>query len=175
MPFTPFHLGPGYLAAAATAGRPRWFSFYVFSLSQLVIDLETLRNILAGEPRLHTFFHTFAGSLAAGALTVLLYRPLYHALDAPLRLFPGFKMHLATFRVWERETPPWGTAAISALLGAWSHVALDALNHADVRPFWPWSEANPVNGLLGNGELYLGCLVAGISGYGLLAWLRKRA
>lgn len=142
MPFTPIHLGPGYLTAATTARRPRWFSFYVFALSQVVIDLETLRNILAHEARLHTFFHTFSGSLSAGALTVAMYRPLYCLVDLPLRLFPGFKNDLDSFRVWELALPAWTTAIFSAWAGAWSHVAFDAVNHADVRPFWPWSEAN---------------------------------
>ena len=44
---------------------------------------------------------------------------------------------------------------------------LDAMNHADVRPFWPVSDDNPFLDLMGNGELYLACLGAGFLAFAL--------
>ena len=165
MPFTPFHFGPGYLAAAATSKRPALFSFYVFALSQVVIDCETLYNMLTGAPRLHTFFHTFAGSLAAGALTVLLYRPLYRLVDIPLQLFPPLKRDAAQWRLWESSAPSLATASFTALLGAWSHVLFDAVDHSDVQPLAPWSGANPLHELVSSGHIYLSFLLCGIAAF----------
>lgn len=173
MPFTPFHLGPGYLAAAASTRRPAWFSFYVFALSQVVIDCETLFNILTGAPRLHTFFHTFAGSLVAGGLTLLVYRAIYIPVDTLLRLGPGLKASLARARLWDPALPPWKTAGVTALAGAWSHVLFDAVDHSDVRPFWPWSGANPLNELLLGGDLYLAFFLCGVAA-ALVQLLRNR-
>jgi hypothetical protein len=62
VPFTPFHFGPGALAKSVA---PRWFSFRAFVLSQIVIDCETAWNIYRVHVRLHTFFHSYLGVLAA--------------------------------------------------------------------------------------------------------------
>ena len=161
MPFTPFHFGPGYLATEISP--PRWFSFYVFAFSQVVIDCETLLNILNGAPRLHTFFHTFAGSLVAGTLTVLLYRPVYRCIDLPLKAVPPLKIKLARWRLWDSSIPSWRTSVFTAWIGAWSHVLFDAVDHSDLRPFAPWSEANPLHALVSSGNIYLAFFLCGVA------------
>lgn len=175
MPFTPFHFGPGYLAAAATSKRPALFSFYVFALSQVVIDCETLYNMLTDAPRLHTFFHTFAGSLAAGALTLALYRPVYLLADIPVRLFPDLKQDLERWRAWDGRSPTFRTAVVTALLGAWSHVLFDAVDHSDVQPLAPWSGANPLHGLVSSGHIYLSFLLCGIVAFSWCTFRNRKS
>jgi hypothetical protein len=173
MPFTPFHFGPGYLVATVTLRNPSLFSFYIFALSQVVIDCETLWNIAHDNPRLHTFFHTYSGSLIAGAISLLLYRPFFYLLDKPLHLFPNFKLALSQWRIWELEVPTWKTAFISNLIGVWSHVLFDSVDHSDVTPFWPWTTINPFYELVGGATIYLAFSLCGLAA---LAWsaLRKR-
>lgn len=67
---------------------------------------------------------------------------------------------------------------ISAVIGTFSHVLLDALMHGDLAPFAPFSLANPWLGLLSVTQLHWFCLIAGLIGitlWPLLAyWLGKR-
>ena len=53
---------------------------------------------------------------------------------------------------------------ISALLGAWSHVLLDALMHADVQLLSPLSASNGIRGLIDLGHLHLLCVLLGVAG-----------
>lgn len=43
-----------------------------------------------------------------------------------------------------------------------------ALMHSDIRPFAPWTDANPPLGLAGVGVLHVACLLAGLAGAVLL-------
>ena len=74
MPFTPLHFGPGFLIKSILR---KHFSFLVFIISQIIIDLETLWNMMRDEPRLHYIFHSFIGSLIPAMITILLARPLF--------------------------------------------------------------------------------------------------
>jgi len=66
-------------------------------------------------------------------------------------------------------------AAYSGLFGGVFHSFLDGIMHADMRPFRPFSDANPLLGLVSIQVLYLFCIVTGILGAALLlAWERRR-
>ena len=47
---------------------------------------------------------------------------------------------------------------ISGILGVWLHVLIDALQHRDMRPFWP-SRIRPLYGLVGREKLETACIV----------------
>lgn len=158
MPFTPFHFGPGLLLKGAAPERLSWSAFVA---AQVVIDCETLYHILRRDYPLHRELHTFAGAgtaglAAAGALLVL------RGLLPRGRLAPALAAELSTAPV-----------VLGGLLGGLTHPVLDGLMHADVRPFLPWSEANPLLGLMDLDLLHLGCLAAGLAGAALV-WLRCR-
>lgn len=72
MPFTPFHFGPGALIAAASRSR---VSFLAFTATNVLIDVESLYNMVTDQPRIHAFFHTYAGSTLAAAGIVLAFIP----------------------------------------------------------------------------------------------------
>lgn len=148
MPFTPFHFGWGY-SVAAVERKPRLFCFFTFVITQVVIDVETLRNMLTQQLRLHTFFHTFLGSLVAAGIAVLLVIASYGPGRWILLRLPQFLRGLILdFRLFPEARPVVSALLLSALYGAWSHVLLDAIMHSDTLPFAPFSEANPFHELI---------------------------
>ncbi len=170
MPLTPFHLGP---ALAVKAAAPRYFSFLVFGLMQVVIDGEAALYMLAGSWPVHRLLHTYLGATLVAAAAVVLGRPLL-----------GWAA-----RLWNRMAAPDGegflyvephiplVAAVSgALLGGYSHVLLDSIMHSDVRPFAPWTDGNALLRLISAGHLVLACVGLGVLGAAALlaARLRRR-
>ncbi len=134
------------------------FSFTVFIVSQVIIDLETLWNMMQDEPRLHTIFHSFMGSLIPGMITILLARPLFWGVNFITRTqYIGQQASPVT-------TPSLRVILVSALIGVWSHVFLDALMYWDVTPFIPWSQINPFRPLISIEALHRGCVLSGILG-----------
>lgn len=175
MPFTPFHFGFGY-AAAAVEKRPKLFCFYVFVIAQVVIDVETLVNMIQRAHRLHTFFHTFLGSLVAALIAVGVGWLVYPFGAWILEKLPGkFSDWVRAVRFFPAQKPGWVCLGISALVGAWSHVVFDALMHSDITPFAPFTNANPMQDLIGVGELHLACLLLFLAGYGWIGLRRLRA
>ena len=66
-----------------------------------------------------------------------------------------------------------GLLAAGALLGAWSHVGLDAVMHFDVAPLAPWRPGNPLLDRLDVMDLHALCLAATV--LGLAGLLVRRA
>jgi hypothetical protein len=155
MPFTPFHLGPGLLVKSVL---PRWFSFSAFGVSQVVIDIESLYWLRRGEWPVHRVLHTFVSgalvgvAVAAGA--VLIGRSF-----AARRLSdrPGLAVEARI-----------GPALAGGLAGGLSHSLLDGIMHADIRPFRPFTSANPLLGQLDVVNLHLLCVAMGVFGLVLL-------
>ena len=158
MPVTPFHFGPGVLFHAAA---PRRVSFIAFMAANCIADCESIYNILRGNFPLHRFLHTFVGAALVTAMTIALF---------------------ISMRWLARRNPvpnwfDWQQLALApviagALLGSYSHIVLDGIMHADMRPFAPWSDANPFLHAVSLGTLHLACVILGIAG-GLL-WLKTR-
>jgi hypothetical protein len=64
MPITPFHFGPGALLHAMA---PRHVSFIAFCAANVLIDVESLYNLVNQRHPVHAFFHTYAGATLAGS------------------------------------------------------------------------------------------------------------
>ena len=159
MPITPFHFGVG---AALHAAAPARVSFLAFCAANVLIDLEPGYFMLAGEYPLHRFLHTPIGATLAAAATCA--------------LFAGARRLAATRRwpdpfAWQRLRLP--AVAAGAFLGAWSHVLLDAVMHADVRPLAPFSDANPLWHAMPVRGLHVACVAAGLAGIAAVA-IRSR-
>ena len=166
MPITPFHFGPG---AALKALAPARFSFTVFVLSQLVIDLEPVLFFLASGEPLHPYLHTYAGASAVALAS----------------LWPGRRLCEWALRAWNSRLSEaqarWMSvpaaiepraALAGAFLGAWSHVFIDSFMHADVRPLAPFSRAGQMTGLVDIDLLHWICAAAGAAGLAALAFYR---
>ena len=169
MPFTPFHFGPGLLIQSLLS---RWFSFWVFVLSQIVIDLETLYRIFSGMRPLHGMLHSFFGATIAAGITILLVRPAFWAASAVHQLFEVVKREEPVY-----TPPPFAVVCVTACVGAWSHVVLDSVMHTDVTPFHPFSPDNPFLHWVSLTALHQGCVLAGVLGVlvWLVRWIVRRA
>ena len=151
MPFTPFHFGPGVLIKSFVSKK---FSLIVFIATQVLIDLETLYFIVTRQHPLHRLFHTYLGCNLAIVILLTIFWPLYNYIG------PKFlKLSKISFK----------TALISASIGAYSHVFFDSLMHRDLRPFYPFSDRNPMLNIINIELLYLICIVSGVVGAGV--WL----
>jgi membrane-bound metal-dependent hydrolase YbcI (DUF457 family) len=160
VPFTPFHFGPG---AALHAMAPRHVSFLAFCASNVLIDVESLYNLVNHRHPVHAFFHTYLGATLVLLATV----PLFVALRAiaPVVRVPNlFRWRDLTLR----------QATIGAALGAYSHIILDSLMHRDIQPFAPVSVSNFLLGAVSLDALHWGCVLAGAFGLALVA-VRKLA
>lgn len=110
MPITPFHFGPGALVHAVA---PRHVSFLSFCAANVLIDFESLYNLIYQQHPIHAFFHTYVGATLVIAAVVLLF--------LGLRAFAS--------RLWLPNLCRWRDlsskqVAIGAALGAYSHVVL---------------------------------------------------
>ena len=149
MPVTPFHLGPGLLLKGAA---PRSVSMAAFTVANVVIDLESVVNIVAGRYPIHATLHTLpvalAVGLASGAATALLARRMRRTSPA-LRLRP---------------------CLVGGVFGGLGQTLLAAVMHADLLPFRPFTDANPLLGAVPLDGLHLACVVAGVVGAAVWAW-----
>lgn len=158
MPITPFHFGPGILVAAASRSR---VSFLAFAAANVLIDIESLYNMVTAQPRIHTFLHTYVGSTLAAALIVLLFLPC---------------------RRLAQRLPPWPVLGwrnlsvkavlFGSLVGAWSHVVFDSVMHSDMTPLAPFSNANGLYRIVSLSALHAFCIAAGMVG---ICWYLLRS
>ena len=172
MPFTPFHFGPG---AALKAVAPRHFCFTLFAFTNVAIDVEPLVYLVTDDYPVHRFFHTYAGSTLAAVACYLVGRPVC---SWAIRAWNS-RLSEAQAR-WLGAEPRIAAlpAAIGAATGAWSHVLLDSLMHADMRPFAPFSAAGGMDRFFSFPEIHGACALAGALGLAAMAAsaaLRRKA
>lgn len=148
MPFTPFHMGPGLLMKALFQGS---FSLMIFGWTQIVMDIQPLIVLLSGEGHLHGFTHTFIGSTIIAIISAFTGKYLSE-------FFINLLDSRKTFNIG------WIVASISAFLGSYSHVLLDAIMHSDVEPFYPFTKINPFLEYIDLIQLHKFCLYTGLIG-----------
>ena len=138
MPVTPLHLGPALVLKSVAQ---RYFSIPTFAFTQVAIDSEVLVGLaLMGDLSYHATLHTFVGATALAALAVLLYRPLICRLA---RLWNFISRAQPESIVYMATDSPVRIVALSAVIGSYSHVALDAVGNPEIAPFAPFAPANP--------------------------------
>ncbi|HKQ13496.1 MAG TPA: hypothetical protein VJT80_08665 [Steroidobacteraceae bacterium] len=163
MPFTPFHFGPGALVHSAA---PKHISFLAFCGANVLVDVEPLYFMLTHQWPIHRFFHTYVGATVAAGIVVALFALVR-------RVTPGLLDQLRLRKLGVRAV------ALGAILGTYSHVLLDSLMHADMDPFAPFSDRNPLLGAVFLSTLHGFCLVAGVVGAVVIGvrylWNKKHA
>ena len=166
MPFTPFHMGAGLLTKAAVGSR---MSLASFALAQVVMDIEPGVRMVLGDATLHGWSHTWLGAAAIGAITVPLARPLAQ------RIVIRWNREVRHYgQAWlaVEDRVGWRSIAVGAFWGTLSHVLLDSLMHADMLPGAPFTQANPVLGLVAHDTVYDAMAVSAV--VGALVWLLRK-
>lgn len=157
MPFTPLHMGPGIAIKSVMQGA---FSLMVFGWAQIVMDIQPLIVIITGEGHLHGFSHTFIGAGLLG---------LFSALTGKYLAEIGLQLLR-----WPTLPLRWWVVFLSAFIGTFSHVLLDAVMHGDVQPFYPMDLNNPWWRWVAVDTLHRFCLYSGALGallYGVVVWI----
>jgi membrane-bound metal-dependent hydrolase YbcI (DUF457 family) len=157
MPFTPFHFGPSATIAFPLKGK---IDIPIFILANVAIDIEPLTVIMLNlSYPLHGYIHSFLGAGLVGTLWGLV----------------GFKgkgiLREAMQLIGLRYETTMKTAIISGILGAFSHVLLDAPIYADIKPLYPLT-SNPLYGLVSENTMYLFCSILCIPAF--LLYLRAK-
>jgi membrane-bound metal-dependent hydrolase YbcI (DUF457 family) len=133
----------------------------IFGGSQVLMDVEPLVHMIRGDPILHGVSHTLAGALVVAIVSAAVGRPICNAL-------------LERSGIIDRPISgavAWG----SAIVGTYSHIALDAVMHRDMKPLWPIACSNPLLGVVSVNTLQLLCVVSGIVGGLLVAFRLSRS
>ena len=161
MPATPYHFGPGLLIKAAA---PRQFSMAAYSLTQVVIDIESGYYLMHKELPIHREVHTFLMGGLIGVFCGLVVSRIGPWLSRP-RDVVGEAL-AAEYRL--------SVAVLSGVFGGLLHPVLDGIIYRDIRPFRPFSAANPLYGLVSARMVYEFCVVTALVGAALLlAWERR--
>lgn len=144
MPFTLFHLGPGF-----TIGFLFRKIFHVPALlvASVVVDFEPLLILILGldEP-LHGFFHTFLGGTIAAVLTAAAMYFFQRPINEIMRVFRLAQKGSLKKIVW------------TSVFGVYFHVVLDAFLYPDMSPLYPFG-GNPLFGLFSALQVYAFCTV----------------
>jgi hypothetical protein len=158
MPVTPFHFGVGLFAKGVA---PRHVSLGGFVLTQIAIDCESGYFLFRGEWPAHRFFHTIIGATLLCTAVVLVTAPLLHRLST----FLARRADSGLARWLPLAAPPtWPVLMATIALGVLGHVIPDAIMHADMHPFAPFTDWNPSYRIVSLGGLHLALIVAGLLG-----------
>jgi membrane-bound metal-dependent hydrolase YbcI (DUF457 family) len=150
MLLTPIHLGP---SLGLSLVFYRHLDVVVFFIASLVIDLEPAIMFLFGSMPAFYFSHTFLiGAFIGLAIAYLVHFLRSVSFDYWHYLYPGLG--------WRRGKEASGRKLIiSGVAGVWSHLVLDMFVSSDLEPFFPFSSANPLLGILSLGWVYFLSLV----------------
>jgi len=158
LPFTPLHCGPGALIKALIPG---WFSLSIFTLVQVLIDIESLYNLINGYHPVHAFFHSYLGASIIGVIGVVLGKPI---IEQTFKIW-NFLLHKKpASRLYIGPKIPLKSSIIGSFVGVYSHVLLDSIMHSDIRPLAPFSETNLVYQIIAILPLHALCFSLGIIG-----------
>ena len=159
MPVTPLHLGPALVLKSATR---RHFSIPTFAFTQVVIDGEVLVGMaFVGDLSFHGIMHTLLSATAVTILTVVLYGSVIRRLSRLWNYVADARV--GTIPYMEPDVPLW-MVALSAAVGSYSHVLLDAAGNPDIAPFAPLTMANPFSGRVLPEEVVMFCIVTWVIG-----------
>jgi hypothetical protein len=156
-------------------GLNRHFSVITFGIAQVAIDIEPGIGMLTGAEVLHGPSHTILGALVIACLVVLIAPVVCNFLLSKWNKEVSF--HKIPWLVQSEATPK-TAVTVGAFFGTLSHVFLDSLVHHDIHPLQPFSQVNPLNGLISHDSVYLLCAIAGVVGavvWLVMQWLGRSA
>jgi len=153
-------MGPGMLIKAAVMDR---FSIVVFGLTQVAIDMEALWYLIRWDLPIHRFWHTYSGATIVAAVFIIVGKPVSQVIKSGWNrcaVFCGRKEFIVPVRT------SWLASFIGAVIGSYSHILLDSMYSCDMAPMQPWTDNNPMLGIVGPVWILLLCVLFGILGVG---------
>lgn len=147
-------------------GFRRNFSVITFGIAQVAMDIEPGVGMLTGAEVLHGPTHTVFGALVIAYLVMLIAPSVCTYL---LKKWNKEVIHHKLQRLVQSEVVPKAAVIAGAFFGTLSHVFLDSLMHHDMHPLLPFSQANPLMGLISHDGVYQLCAIAGV--VGTVAWM----
>lgn len=147
-------------------GLNRNFSMISFGLAQVAMDIEPGVGMLTGAEVLHGPTHTILGALVVAYLVMLIAPSVCNFLREKWNKEVTY--HSLPWLV-QSETTSKTAVTVGAFFGTLSHVVLDSLMHHDIQPLFPFSNANPLMGLVSHDGVYQLCSIAGV--VGAIAWV----
>jgi len=164
MPFTPFHLGPGFLFGLLLFG---YIDFPTFLVANIIVDIEPFLVLTLNlHYPLHGFLHSFLGGTLLAFILAAAMSKVRNALS-PLMSFLKLEQKL-----------PFKSVLSASLFGIYLHVLLDSPLYSDIRPFYPF-DFNPLlshSMFIGFG-VYMLCTLSFVGGgviYAIRLVFRKR-
>ena len=136
-----------------------------FGIAQIAMDIEPGVGMLTGAEVLHGPTHTILGALVIAYLVTLIAPSICNY------LLTRWNKEVTHHRLHWLVQPQISKTAmtVGAVFGTLSHVVLDSLMHHDIRPLAPFSQANPLMGLVSHDGVYQLCAIAGV--VGVVAWV----
>tara|TARA_B100000767_G_scaffold255223_1_gene261234 strand:- start:182 stop:697 length:516 start_codon:yes stop_codon:yes gene_type:complete len=169
MPITPFHIIAGF---AVKSIFNKHFSWSIFALTNIIIDVEVIYYILTIGEASHKFFHTLIGSSIVALSCAIIGIPICE------RLLKFWNKNLQNEKSLEKlkwlSTDTNITIFSSftgAFVGAYSHIILDSLMHFDVKPFEPFFSKTFV-GIISSDLLHI--LLVGLFVFGSIVFFVKK-
>ena len=151
MPITPFHIVAGF-AVKSIFGR--YFSWSVFTLTNIIIDTEVIYYILTIGEVSHKFFHTFFGSTIVATFCAILGIPICEKVLEYWNKNLQNEKSLSKLKWLATGTKITILSSVSgAFVGAYSHILLDSFMHIDVKPL-----GNNLLGIISINKLHLSCV-----------------
>jgi membrane-bound metal-dependent hydrolase YbcI (DUF457 family) len=155
LPITPFHL---IAITPVKAIAPKHFSWSIFALVNVLIDLEPISYFLITLTPEHRFFHTIIGATLIAVLAALYGRGLCESAIEIWNDEIKSKWLIAESKISKVA------ARSGALIGAWSHLLLDSFMHDDIKPLSPFTDSNVLLGSIPISTLHTICLISGLVG-----------
>ncbi len=170
MPFTPYHLIAGVVVKAI---RPRYFSWTIFVLVNVLIDTEGAYYLITKGVVAHKLFHTWVAATIIAIFCAILGR---YVCELSLRIWNNviinqkYSPNLIQMRSSSKisKTSAWS----SAFIGAYSHIFLDSFVAIDMKPYFPFSDKNHLLGLMSLQHIQYICI--GLFLFGVIIHILKR-
>jgi membrane-bound metal-dependent hydrolase YbcI (DUF457 family) len=148
MPFTPFHLGPGFLIGIIFK---RWVNLASILVASVIVDIRATYCFFTGCYPLHGPFHTFLGATILSLVVII----GIYAFRSQIEQILGF------FKI--KQDYSLQSIVAGAVFGIWIHIILDAFLYPEMFPFWP-ALGNPLIGIIDSGTVYNFCLMGFVVG-----------
>ena len=169
MPLTPFHIIVGF---AVKSIFNKNFSWTIFALTNVIIDIEVIYYIITEGAALHKFFHTLTGATLSAIICIIIGKPICETFLKYWNKSFESEKSLEKLKWLSVDTKITNLSAFTgAFVGAYSHILLDSFMHFDVKPFEPFFGKTFV-GIISIDALHSS--LVGLFIFGLIVFLVKK-